>query len=201
MKKIAWQVREPSEGHGCIVFQRHCLAARREGARELGEEFDYVECTRAPQFDQYVELGKVPPMALLAAGWRFECNYCGHTVMDDDERDGCDEDEKTPLDEIVVIGQAVYCNQGCKDSRDKEKADRELAFQTFKGLVKAERPDLTFTEFRGDWPCITMVADFTFPGSRIGGSARDQNGDGNITWHIAQGDMEAWEQYETERTN
>ncbi|MBO2700820.1 hypothetical protein [Shewanella algae] len=70
-KNVAWQVLEDYEEHGCIVFHHHGLAARREGACELGLDFEYVECARAPQFDQYAELGKVPPMALLEAGWRF----------------------------------------------------------------------------------------------------------------------------------
>lgn len=195
-KNVAWQVREDSEGYCCIVFHHHGLAARREGDGELGEEFGCVECTRAPQFDQYAELGKVPPMALLEAGWWFECSHCWHQVMDDDGRD---EDENTPLDKVVVVGQAVYCNQSCKDGHDKEKADRESAFQAFKESVKTKRPDLTFTDFQGGWPRITMVAEFTFPGAKYGGSARDQDGNGEITWHIARGDIKAWEAYEADR--
>ncbi|MBE4178030.1 hypothetical protein HJ095_23190 [Vibrio parahaemolyticus] len=192
---VAWQVREDSEGHCCIVFHHHALAARREGAETLGEDFEYVECDRAPQFDHYADKGHVPPMALLEAGWWFECHHCGHQVMSD----GRDEEEDTPLDKVVTVGQAVYCNQKCKNGHELEKSKREQAFNRFKKLVKEKRPDLNFTEFEGGWPRITMIAKFTFPGSKYGGSARDQNGNGEITWYISNGDQEAWDKYEESR--
>lgn len=192
-KVVAWQVREDSEGRCCIVFHHHGLAARREGAGELGEDFESVECTRASKFDQYADFGKVPTIALLEAGWWFECHHCGHRVCDDDSRD---EDEITPVDQVVVEGDAVYCNQSCKNGHDKERDDKNTSFISFKQAVQEKRPDLKFTKFQGGYPWITMVAEFTFPGAKFGGSARDQNGDGKITWHIANGDIEAWNEYE-----
>lgn len=60
------------------------------------------------------------------------------------------------------------------------------------------RPDLQFKTFRGAYPYRTMTGEFTFDGAQYGGSVRDE-GDGNLKWFIAQGDMAAWGYLEAER--
>lgn len=194
-KTVAWLVREDCEGHGVITFHHHGMAARREGAGELGYEFDDVEVSRAPEFDQYAEQGKVPPMALLENGWWMECHNCGHQVM----ADGRDEEDDTPLEDVVTVGQSIFCNQKCHDSLELKKKTQNEKFASFQQQVKAARPDLNFTQFTGEWPSITMVGKFTFPDSKYGGSVRDQNGDGTLTWYIANGDQQAWDTYEKQR--
>lgn len=186
-KQVAWTVTDESTPKACVVFHHHGLAARRLGAGELGEEFEYLECRRSPEFDHFAESGKVPTQALLDASWWFECNHCGKKVIDEEH------------DDYVVDGEVVFCNASCKSSHEKDIDDRNHKFELFKDKVKSMRPDLEFTEFQGGYPWITNVAKFTFPGAKYGGSARDQEGDENITWHIANGDLEIWKEYERSR--
>lgn len=195
-QKVAWQINEPSEGHSCIVFHHHGLAARREGAGHLGEDFEYVECDRAPHFDRFSEMGHVPVIELLKSGWWFECVHCGNRICDDDSRD---EDEVTPLDKVVTEKDCAYCNQACKDAYDNKVKQHNLKFEAFKAAVVEARPDLNFYQFEGEWPRLTLVASFRFPGARYGGSVRDQNSDGSFQWYITNADIEAWAAYEAKR--
>lgn len=195
-KTLAWQVNEPSEGHSCIVFHHHGLAARREGAGELGEDFEYVECFRAPHFDRFAEQGYVPVIELLKAGWWFECVNCGNRINDDDDRD---EDEVTPLDKVVTTKEHAYCNQGCKDAYDNKIKQHNIKFEQFKVDVANARPDLDFYSFTGEWPQLTLIAKFKFAGAQYGGSVRDFRCSGDLEWFVANGDKEAWEKYELDR--
>jgi len=189
-KQVAWTVTDDFTPKACVVFHHHGLAARRIGASELGEDFEDLECKRSPEFDHFAEAGKVPTKALLDADWWFECHHCGKRIPDEDFR---------PMENLVIDGDRVYCNEKCKCGHDKEVSDRNHKFELFKDKVKALRPDLEFTEFQGGHPWITNVAKFTFPGAKYGGSARDHKGDGNIEFFIAGGDMDAWDQYEDQR--
>lgn len=186
-KVVAWTVTDESTPQACVVFHHHGLAARRLGAETLGEDFDYLECSRSPEFDHFAEEGSVPTKALLEAGWWFECHHCHKKLPDEDFR---------PLENVAIDGDFVYCDDNCKSLHEKEVKKRNEQFEEFKQKVQAKRPDLEFTKFQGGYPWITMVAHFTFPGAKYGGSARDQQGDGNITWHVANGDMEIWKEYE-----
>lgn len=196
-KKIrAWQVNEPSEGHSCIVFHHHALAARREGAGELGEDFECVECFRVPQFDRFADQGYVPVIELLKSGWWFECVNCGNRITDDDDRD---EEEVTPLDKVITTKRHAYCNQQCKDNYDDQIKQHNLKFEKFKADVMKARPDLDFYSFTGEWPQLTLIAQFKFPGAQYGGSVRDQRAEGKFKWYIANGDKQAWDEYEDNR--
>lgn len=106
-KVVAWQVWEDFDGRGCIVFHHHRLAARRIGAAELNSEDTYVLISRAKEFDQYAECGKVPPLALLDKGWRISCSMCGEDVQIT---------ESTPRESIAICGDLVTCNR-CKKNR------------------------------------------------------------------------------------
>lgn len=196
-KTVAWQVNEPSEGHSCVVFHHHGLAARREGAGELGEDFEYVECFRAPHFDQFAEQGYVPVIELLKAGWWFECTHCGNRICDDDGRD---ENEATPLDKVITTKRQAYCNQSCKDAKDNEIKQHNHNFEQFRTSVVNARPDLNFYEFTGEWPQLTFIAKFKFAGAQYGGSVRDYRATGDLEWLVANGDKEAWDKYEAERS-
>lgn len=194
-KIVAWMVRDDCEGHACIVMHHHGIAARREGANQLDIEFEYVDCSRAPQFDQYADQGKVPTMVLLEHGWWFECSHCGCSIM----AEQLEETKDTPLDKVVIAGDHVYCNQDCKDKFDNERAERQAKFERFKETVQQARPDLTFTDFQGGGSWITMSAKFSFPGSRYGGSVSDFEANGKLEWFIANGDKAAWDAYEAQR--
>lgn len=78
---VAYSVQ--ADESGCIRFARSGAQARREGANELEEEFEYIHsCRRAPQFDQYAP-GPVPEEALWKSGWRFFCCGCDRQCWDD----------------------------------------------------------------------------------------------------------------------
>lgn len=96
-KIVAWRVTDEDE-HDVIVFHHHGLAARRKGA-EMGicHEFEDVFCSRAPEFDQYAEQGRVPDDVLLANGWWFSCDACYNQTFEDN----------------LHIGQAHYCDWKC----------------------------------------------------------------------------------------
>ncbi|MNR25753.1 hypothetical protein D3C85_1429190 [compost metagenome] len=80
-----------------------------------------------------------------------------------------------------------------------EIAEASAKGEAFKAQVLAARPDLTFTKWSIGWPFITQYAEFTFPGCQHGGSVRDQDGDGDLAWYVANGDKDAWAEYEAGR--
>ncbi|MCS6205262.1 hypothetical protein [Shewanella baltica] len=196
----AYEVNEPQEGCSCIVFETNSAAARRNGAGELGIDWEDVSyCRRLPWADQYAGVkGGVPPLVCIANGWWFKCMHCSCTINSDFE--GEDTEGNYIKLEPIEDGEAIYCSQSCKDKQENEEANRNLAFEAFKKSVQEQRPDLTFVDFQGAGPWITMTARFTFPGSKYRCEAREQNGSGAITWHISNGDMQAWEVYETKRS-
>jgi hypothetical protein len=195
----AYEVREGFEGYSSIVFATNSATARREGAAELGIDWEDVDfCRRLPWADEYAGVkGGVPPLVCIEHGWSFRCMHCNCKI--DCDLEGEDEQGNYIKLEPVEDGSAIFCSQSCKDELDNEKANRNLAFEAFKKSVQEKRPDLTFTEFTGGWPLITMEGRFTFTGSKYGGSARDQQGNGYIQWFIANGDKAAWDEYEAKR--
>lgn len=44
-----------------------------------------------------------------------------------------------------------------------------------------------------------MSAKFQFPSSQYGGSVSDHDGDGTLSWYVAQGDKAAWDFYQKVR--
>lgn len=73
---------------GTIVFARHNIVARREGANELNLDFDQVEsCRRAPELDGYAAQGRVPLRVLVEEhGWMTLCCYCEGRIFNDEPR-------------------------------------------------------------------------------------------------------------------
>lgn len=109
----AYEVRDPNEGDCVVVFARHNVVARREGALELGIEFDEVEsCTRAPAFDQY-NPGPVPLHATLAAGWWHGCCGCGISFDADGYRDGWGLKSDLACAPIADGADYCYCSPAC----------------------------------------------------------------------------------------
>lgn len=103
------------DGAAAIIFARHAVVARREGACELGTEFSYVEsCRRAPEFDSWAELGRVPSFILVEKhGWQFECSYCYSMVSAD--TDGW----------TWEGGHHVFCSQRCRGLFRKRAKENE----------------------------------------------------------------------------
>ncbi|MDP4076227.1 hypothetical protein [Acidovorax sp. A1169] len=143
-KKLkAYEVREPDEGHCCIEFATSNAAARRQGANELGTEFEYVEhCRRAPWADAYAP-GPVPVEATLAAGWRWGCQHCDCT-FDIDGR-GYDEDDERE-DDFGPVGDersGVYCSETCQQQEWAERRARKVLECAVIEAAAAAYPDAT----------------------------------------------------------
>lgn len=112
MSVKAYEVREPGEGNCAIVFAEKNVVARREGACELGCEFEEVEsCIRAPWADKYAP-GPVPLHASLAAGWWHSCAGCG-CEFDADGIRGLEEDEQPEIEPMQDSKGSAYCSHGC----------------------------------------------------------------------------------------
>lgn len=186
---VAWKVDDGE--HSKIVFHHHGLAARREGANELDVEFEHADCTRAPQFDQFAPLGKVPAQALLDAGWFFYCQHCDMIARQDD-----DDEERGPL---VLVDDTVYCSQACLDKQEAIRAERDNTFAWFQAAVLKARPDLVFTAWGGGYPMLACSAHFHFPGGTYPGTVTDDGKGEGLRWSVAHADTAAWAAYEASR--
>ncbi|NBB11778.1 hypothetical protein [Pseudomonas sp. SLFW] len=189
----AYHVGEDSEGGHVITFATNSATARREGGNEMGLEFNEVSfCRRAQWADQFAGQPFIPAKAYHEQGWWLYCGQCETQLYEDAE-----DDDGNPLI-IVYDGRRAYCDQNCKDSHDREIAELNARGEAFKEKLKG-RPDLEFSDVQAGWPRITMSAKFKFAGCQYGGSVRDQEGDGHLTWYIAQVDQLAWDEYEAKR--
>lgn len=115
----AYQVCEGDEGHAVIEFATSNAAARRNGANELGIEWESVEsCRRSPGFDSFAP-GPVPPSELLRAGWWQECLHCRQRIdFGIEENDFGEPLEFDPVDH----GTHVFCRPACRDAHLAPKA-------------------------------------------------------------------------------
>ncbi|QIE96905.1 hypothetical protein G5574_08010 [Pantoea stewartii] len=135
--------------YGVIRFATSNVAARREGAQELDEEFNCVACKRIPGADKYASQGSVPVRALVEElGWWQECAYCNHHV--DDETEG-----------RVWDGDTAYCGVECHAHRTNRDRDYQLERQR---KEKAERAavDAAIAEFPG---ITDVVANHNYKGA------------------------------------
>lgn len=191
---VAYIAREDWEGHCCVVFHNHGLAARRIGANELDIEFDDCEISRAPQFDQWAAQGWVPPTALIRDGWWFECFHCGRRLPDDDD------DNEIGVDKLVERGpDQLYCGSECAEAHDARVSEQNARAEAFEARARKARPDLTWKRFEGRWPSLSCYATFDFTGCKHGGSVRQDPGSDDLEWSIATGDLDAWHEYERQR--
>ncbi len=104
--KRAWYAQYAFEAEASvIVFAETRGKARYRAARELEvDQFTDRELRleRKPQFDQYVERGRVPDAALLKDGWWIDgCSKCGRggQLSASDIEDG----------EAYILGDDVLC--------------------------------------------------------------------------------------------
>lgn len=192
----AYQVTEDYEGNGCVVFATNSATARREGASEIGVEWESIEsCRRAPHFDKYAP-GPVPTEEMIKAGWWFECLGCGQRVSDDYEYD--DEGNEIAPGAYVVRKSHVFCTQECLARHDARKRMNVAAQNALIELVEAKFPGCTLqsvyvygeklmpSDKRSGTRCR---ANFTFPGAKYG--ATYIFGEGDIA-HVSQCDVESF---------
>ncbi|GAB6406066.1 hypothetical protein [Pseudomonas sp. MHK4] len=179
----AYHVGEGSEGEHVITFASSSAQARREAGNELGLEFNEVSfCRRAPWADEFAGQRFIPAKAYHDQGRWLYCNNCETQLYED----AAEDNDGNPLT-IIYDGRHAYCDQDCKDSRDKLIADADAKGAAFKAKVLAERPGLTFGEFSIGYPHIIKSVTFKFPGCQYGGSVRDQEDNGELHWYVPPG--------------
>jgi len=189
-KILAWQVSHDFEDCSCIIFSKHGIAARRLGANELDVEFEYAKCRRAPDFDQYSDIGSVPSSVLIDAGWWFECFHCSHKMhLEDDEKDPS---------EYFYGKDGEYCSVDCKADKDFKIKSHNENFKLLSRHVKSIRPDLEFTKFEGEFPGCGFSASFKIDGCKFTGVARGSSVD-NIEWSVPKVSLQKWLDYEKNR--
>lgn len=179
----AYEVRDDGEGYCCVIFATNSATARREGASELGTDWEGVEsCRRVPHLDQYAP-GPILPMTLIKHGWWFECQHCGRRVSDemDDELldDGLDPANFIPR---PAGKHGVYCSAGCECADHMEKRGQEEAEDALREVFEAKFPgaEILHIHVYGGPKLETgdqgrYVVTFTFPGGQY--SARWEFGD------------------------
>jgi len=180
---LAFAVTEEDEGTGGIVFARHAIVARREGANEYaGGEFDYVSCRRASWADHCAESRVVPASLMIEHGWHFECGGCGNRIDEDylAERD-------LRLEDVQGFQHtSVHCSPLCEARHNLRRAEakyRETRWiRRFEKIIKRRFPDATIirssdhckphayaTQDRdGKWRIEQVIVSFNWPGQDIG---------------------------------
>ena len=123
MTKLAWEVwgwedtSFPSQNISTIVF-----AEDEESALEAGYHKGYYAPSddlvprRTPDYDQYADLGYVPPKVLLEKGWVFSCNQCGRQVDQENEQEvpeDVESEEEYYYPDPVFESDKVYCSSKC----------------------------------------------------------------------------------------
>lgn len=219
----AYAVTENDECTGGIVFARHAIVARREGAGQYGDgEFAAVTCRRAPWADHCATDGIVPVSLMVANGWHFECGGCGRRIDSDMlwERDLELEDVQGTQDSIA------YCTPLCEARHNLERAEAKHLetrwIRRFKKIVKRRFPEAEIIE-RDDRFCRPhayapsrngkrrieqVIVSFRVPGLvhgpanlRIDTTTEWPRGGPSITkrgkphWTCCTGDREAFEAY------
>ena len=114
----AYQVRDNYEGYCVIVFAKHAVVARREGANELNIDFsDVEECKRAPWADEYADEPFIPAQVLIEQGWWMDCcnRHCGTRVSEC----SIDADYLEP----AYDGRNVFCSQECANEHERTNND------------------------------------------------------------------------------
>ncbi|MCA9368265.1 hypothetical protein KC887_08500, partial [Candidatus Kaiserbacteria bacterium] len=170
-------------GRGDVVFRTVAQACRTiDNAERLGDP----SLERQPAYDDWAELGYVPPLVLIADGWHFECDHCGFEVDQDD--DG----------KPVAIGRRVFCNENCAAIHVVRGAElfrrRDRLWSIVLERWPWARPRMISVGCPGSCDCFTsdrdnVFARLVFSGDRVGNNHYCL-GCGQLT--ICNGDAEAW---------
>jgi len=177
-----------------IVFASNSATARREGANKCNCEWEEVDhCRRKPGLDQFAP-GPVPPLALIASGWHYECGHCGRQV--DEDMEDAEPDPHFDASDLgaVAVGQMVYCSHSCAAMERAERRARKAAQAALIELVETKFPGSKVTHVNVYSDHLETkdghsVAYFTFPGGRH--QARYNFGEGDTAW-LCRVDEEAF---------
>ena len=191
------------DGDECsvIVFAKAAVIARRLGSNEMDCEFESVKsCLRTTWADEYAP-GPVPKLAMIDAGWWFECSGCSRRI--DDESYDYEADEPIEM-EPVEYGQCIYC---CEECRQRKLAERTRV-KKLEGEAREALAAIALTRYpnahinsehayvveRDGWYNLHQChVQFRFPGCRyFGAELRIDSGKSDIVLYVASGDQAAW---------
>lgn len=155
-----------------VKFATTNVAARRNGADEIGADFGNVTCKRLPWADQFA--GKrIPETAFIENGWHFECSTCGDKVG-----------KETPAPVFAL--DLAFCSAKCHAD---EVADRQAAANRKQEVIDAlllKFPDVEVT-FASDHD-ERRTASFKFPGGQD--TAQWKLGEDSVM--VTKRDVDAW---------
>lgn len=163
MNKVAWKVED--EESAWIVMAPSAKSAKAKGAYMFLSEAEYVTAERSPEYDEYAELGYVPPKELINRGWYLECQECSSRIDSDNEQE--DEQGNYYYPEPVFEGEYAYCCQDCYDIWiQKKKTYKKRKAETI-SLLTQRYPFARGINVYGGWTESEEVyAFFTYGNNR-----------------------------------
>ena len=167
-KRKAYSVQ--GDEFGTIRFAKHAVVARREGAEELGCDFNEISsCTRMPQLDSWQEKGGVPIKLLMENhGWHQECAYCCHLIYAETPGISWNEDETQSYCDDECHARHENTLRNWQREREKEEHQRaELiaaAVAKFPAITRV-MADLRNGQVLFDFPGCTGAVNWK-PGSK-----------------------------------
>lgn len=215
----AYAVLEEDENTGGIVFARHAVVARREGARIFGDgEFGAYRARRAPWADEYALIGDVPASVCIEHGWYFECQGCGEKI----DEDFLDSRRVKPSQVLGSQHGPVYHCKTCRARhlrRERRRSEAQAsAIALLKAKVVARFGEVEFVtgfgrehaycrESAGGLAVQQAFVSFEFPGMTIGPASlrfdanhHDRIGPPATRYLVCSGDREAFEAWATNAT-
>lgn len=130
----AYAVLETGEDTGGIIFASRDIEARKRGSCEYSDgDISSVTCRRAPWADEYAETQRVPVLAAIEQGWRFECHGCAEMLSED-----WFYDEGKPLEGVIgFMDSRVFCCAECRDAHDEVERRKKACGEEFLAVMRA----------------------------------------------------------------
>jgi hypothetical protein len=189
--KLAWCV-EDEEGAD-IVFAKDEDTAKQIGASKFWSKAEYISAERAPQWNQFAELGYVPAKDLIEDGWRLTCHYCDKDV----DSDEWDYDSDTRL-HLVYDCKVVFCSQSCHDQHHHERDVAKVRMSQAKAILLSKYPGIYDLRVHSSGSNYPTYANFNAPGCqyRIEWASNDPH-----VVYVVQADQSAWAEFKRSVSN
>jgi hypothetical protein len=172
-----------------IVFAPNGEEARQQ-ANLLSYDADseYINCNKAPEYDQYSELGYVPAKVYYDNGWNLLCAYCTANVSTTIDYEDCEEvDEDCYTYDPQFVDSLAYCCPSCKEEHTEDLLIRKQGLELFNSSF--QNVEILDTYLTGN---KALHVDFNFPG----GSYKATWFSNNPTQaNVVETDVEAWNKY------
>ena len=106
-----------------------------QNEKDIESRYDAVSIKRAPQYDCHWQLGYVPPMVLVDAGWSFECDRCYKEIHE--EHWDYEADEAI---HPVAKGLLLFCSDACLCEHNAESSIRKIRVAQAKAFLLSRYP-------------------------------------------------------------